>query len=86
MASPLTVRLDDEIRERISRIARRKRVSTSDAIREAIEAWVLGEETNASPYEAVADLMGSVQGGDPNCSTDAGRKYAAFLKGRRSRQ
>ena len=40
MASPLTLRLDEKTRKRIVRIARRKQVSTSEVVRQAIEAWV----------------------------------------------
>jgi predicted transcriptional regulator len=39
MASPLTLRLDDKTRKRIARIARRKQLSTSEVVRQAIEAW-----------------------------------------------
>ncbi len=40
MASPLTLRVDEKTRKRIVRIARRKQVSTSEVVRQAIEAWV----------------------------------------------
>lgn len=85
MASPLTLRLDKETRQRIARIARRKRVSASQVIREAIEAWVERQESTGSPYEMVADLIGVVHGGNPKRSTETGRRLAELLKGRRRR-
>ena len=39
MASPLTFRLDAKTRQRIARLARHKRMSTSEVIRQAVAAW-----------------------------------------------
>ena len=57
MDSPVTLRLDKETRERIGRIAERKRVSASEVIREAIEAFVK-EHDVAAPYERAAERDG----------------------------
>jgi len=86
MASPLTLRLDEKTRKSIARIARRKQLSTSDAVREAIEAWVNRHEPIASPYEAVKDLIGVVHGGNPKGSVQTGRQFTKLLKQRRSRR
>jgi predicted DNA-binding protein len=85
MASPLTLRLDAKTRQRLERIARRKRLSTSEVVRQAIEAWADRQEPITSPYEAVADLIGVVHGGKPNRSMKTGRRFAQLLKQRRSR-
>ena len=85
MESPLTLRLDEETRERIARAARRKNVSTSQVIREAIEAWIERQEATATPYEAVADLIGAVHGGNPKRSEQTGRQFERLLKKRRNR-
>ncbi|PYQ14247.1 MAG: hypothetical protein DMF80_13120 [Acidobacteria bacterium] len=85
MASPVTLRLDKETRLRIARIARRRRVSTSQVIREAIAALVGREESAASPYQVVADLIGVVHGGNPRLSKDMGRQLTDLLKRRRIR-
>ena len=85
MASPVTVRLDKKTRDRIARIARHRRVSASRVIREAIDAWVERPEVTGSPYEAVADLMGIVHGGNPSRSTDVGRAFKDLLIRRRTR-
>lgn len=61
MASPVTLRLDKDTRQRVARIARWRRVSVSAVIREAIETWV--EEPTVTPYELVADLIGVETGG-----------------------
>ncbi|HEV1996327.1 MAG TPA: ribbon-helix-helix protein, CopG family [Candidatus Acidoferrum sp.] len=83
MASPLTLRLDEKTRQRIARIARRKRLSTSEVIRRAIEAWAEHQEPVGSPFEVMADLIGVVRGGNPKRSEQTGRSLTKLLKGRR---
>jgi predicted transcriptional regulator len=74
MASPDTIRLDPKTRQRIARLARRKRLSTSEVVRQAIAAWADREEPFASPYEAMKDLIGVVHGGNPKRSKQTGRR------------
>ncbi len=83
MASPLTLRLDEETRRRIARIARRKQLSTSEVVRQAIEAWTERHEPIMSPYQVVTDLIGVVHGGNPRRSAHTGRRFAKLLKSRR---
>ena len=85
MASPLTLRLEKKTRLRIARIASRRQISTSEVIRQAIEAWVERQEPIAAPYEVMADLIGVVNGGNPNRSTETGRRFREILKGRGKR-
>jgi predicted DNA-binding protein len=86
MASPLTLRLNKKMRQRITRIARRKQLTTSEAIRQAIEDWATRQEPIHSPYEAIADLIGVAHGGDPGLSSQTGRRFTNLLKKRRSRR
>jgi predicted DNA-binding protein len=83
MASPMTLRVDKETRQRIARIAHRKQVSASEVIRQAIESWIEEQEPEGSPYEMVSDLIGVVRGGNPKRSAGAGRTLALLLKSRR---
>lgn len=85
MSSPLTLRLERKIRQRIARIASRRRISTSEVIRQAIEAWVERQEPIAAPYEAMADLIGVVNGGEPGRSAETGRRFRELLNSRRKR-
>ena len=85
MPSPLTLRLEKKTRQRIARIASRRQISTSEVIRQAIEAWVERQEPIAAPYEAMADLIGVVNGGNPQRSTEAGHRFREILKGRGKR-
>lgn len=77
MASQLNLRLDTKTRRRIARLARRKRLSTSEVIRQAIAAWADREEPVASPYEAMRDLIGVVRGGNPKRSEQTSRLFDA---------
>jgi hypothetical protein len=83
MDSPVTLRLDKETRERVVRIARHRRISASDAIREAIDKWIDAYEAEARPYEKVSDLIGVVQSGDTSRSEQTGRQFKQLLKNRR---
>jgi predicted DNA-binding protein len=84
VASPITLRLDPDLRQRVTRIARRKRTTTSNVLREAITTWVQREESAGSVYESIKDLIGIVHGGDPNLSTDMGKKFTQLLRARRN--
>ena len=86
MASPLTLRLDEKTRQRIARLARRKRLSTSEVVRRAIAAWADREEPVTSPYEVMKDLIGVVHGGNPKRSEQTGRRFAELLKRRRAQR
>jgi predicted DNA-binding protein len=85
MPSPVTLRVDKETRQRIARIARRKQVSASEVIRQAIETWIEEQEAG-SPYEMVSDLIGIVHGGNRKRSAGGGRQFVTLLKSRRSSQ
>ena len=82
MPSPVTLRLEKKTRQRIARIASRRQISTSEVIRQAIEAWVEQQEPIAAPYEAMADLIGIVNGGNPRRSAETGRRLREILKSR----
>lgn len=84
MPSPLTLRLDPELRRRIDSIAKRRKCSTSVVVREAIQSFVEKEDPPGSFYDAVKDLIGIVDGGDPKLSENTGRKFAEGLRARRA--
>ena len=67
----MTIRVDRTFRARLWAVAKRRRVSPSAAARLALEDWLLSEEGSAGarPYDAIADLIGSVRGGAPGRST-----------------
>ncbi|MCM3875245.1 MAG: ribbon-helix-helix protein, CopG family [Thermoanaerobaculia bacterium] len=88
MASAMALRLDDQTKRRIARLAARRGTTRSALVREAIAALVEKEERQAAvrPHDLVRDLLGSVRGGDPDRSTDVGKKVRRMLKSRRPRR
>ena len=78
----MTIRIDDQTRARVARAARRRGRTASEALRHLIDTWLEEEEAEGTPYERVADLIGSVEGpGD--LSENGGRRVADMLKARR---
>lgn len=77
----MTVRLDDRTRRRVSRVARRRKQPTSEAVREAIDAWLERHEGGARVFDLIADLAGCVEG-PRGLSAGGGRKVAALLRKR----
>jgi hypothetical protein len=80
----MTIRLERAFRSRLQVVAERRSLTPSAAARLALEGWLDSEERSASgrPYEEIADLVGSVHGGDRGRST-RGRGFIARLLSRR---
>jgi len=79
---PLSVRLDARTEALIGRLARKRRQTKSEVIRDAIGVLAKQEEKGAEkkrPYDLVAHLIGCVKGGPRNLSVDAGRKFHEML-------
>ena len=74
---PTSVRLDPRSEALVRRLARAKRLSKSEVIREAIRQFAdeLPEEGDAGPFQAMADLIGVARGGPRDLSR---RSSAAF--------
>ena len=86
MAAPISLRLDKEMRTRVERIARRRKVPASHILREAVSTWVEREEEGVSPYEAMKDLIGVARGnGLTDLSQNTGQRFAQLLDSRQRR-
>lgn len=78
----LNVRLDARTESLIRRLARKRRQTKSEVIRDAIGELAKREEKSGEkkrPYDLVAHLIGCVKGGPRNLSRDAGRKFHDML-------
>jgi Arc/MetJ-type ribon-helix-helix transcriptional regulator len=78
----LSVRLDAKTQSLLGRLARRRRQSKSEVIRDAIGVLAEQEEKGGEkkrPYDLVAHLIGCVKGGPRNLSVDSGRKFHDML-------
>jgi len=85
MEAPVTLRLDPETRRQIARVARRKGISKSEVIRQALHSWPEFADSSVSAYEQVADLIGVVQGGNPRRSEETGKQFRKILVAKRKR-
>lgn len=85
---PTSVRLDNRTRRLLGRLMRRKNMTQSEVIREAINTLARADAKSGdlSPYEAVEDLIGCVRGGPRNLSQDTGRKFTEMLLAEKERR
>ena len=87
---PLSVRLDAKTESLIGRLARKRRQTKSEVIRDAIGVLAKQEEKGAGkkrPYDLVAHLVGCVKGGPRDLSVNTGQKFRQMLleRGRKRR-
>ena len=71
-----TVRLPETLVADIEAESRRRKVSTSDVIRERLEGARRSTERRATSWEAIADVVGSVTG----LPADLSRRKKAYLE------
>lgn len=85
---PTSVRLDPDTERLLESLARQRSQTKSQVLREAIRGLAAvepGAPAGATPFERVADLVGSVTGGPPDLSERTGEKVSALLERRRGR-
>lgn len=82
---PVSVRLDAKTESLIGRLARKRRQTKSEVIRDAIGVLAKEEEKSRGkkrPYDLVAHLIGCVDSGGANLSQNTGEKFAKLLRER----
>jgi len=77
----ISVRLDEKTKRRLSRYAREQRVSQSEVVRRAINAYMNSDDTmdGVSLYDRMKDIIGSVRGGPTDLSENTGEKFRQIL-------
>ena len=77
----LTVRLDRRSQRALAALARRKGMSRSDVVREALAQYGAGAEPPASePYAAWLDVIGTVDLGARNPAQTTGEQFATLVR------
>ncbi|MFO7882399.1 MAG: ribbon-helix-helix domain-containing protein [Kosmotogaceae bacterium] len=71
-----SVRLDDELEEKVRSMAEKAKVSKSEIVREALTEYLEARETEERPYELGQDLFGRFGSGVGDLSTT----YKARIK------
>lgn len=85
----VSVRLDSATRSTLARMARKRRTTQSEIIREAIGALAAREDikpASTRPYDAMKHLIGCVRGLPPDLSEDTGRKVREILLRKQERR
>jgi hypothetical protein len=83
---PLSVRMDARTESLLGRLARKRRQTKSEVIRDAIGVLAKQEEKGTEkkrPYDLVAHLIGCVKGGPRDLSVRTGEKFRQMLVERR---
>jgi hypothetical protein len=83
---PLSVRLDASTERLVERLARKRRQTKSEVVRDAIGMLAQqekGSNEKKRPYDLIAHLIGCVSGGPPDLSVRTGEKFKQLLLGRR---
>lgn len=78
----VSVRLDAKTERLLLRLAKRRKLTKSEVIREALAALEQpgkADTRSQRPYDTVADLIGCVRGGPKHLSTQTGEKFRRFL-------
>jgi predicted DNA-binding protein len=83
---PFSIRLEPDMENTLTRLARRSNRAVSDVVREAIEQYVVSlepVEDAVRPYDRIAHLIGRVDSGGSTRSVDTGRQFTSLLQERR---
>ena len=83
MAAPMSIRLDDQTRRIIARLARARRRSQSEVIREAIDLLLERAPAARRPWDGWRDVIGIARSPSRNLSEHTGRRFAELLAARR---
>ena len=84
MGRMISVRVSERAHREVARLARATGRTESSVVREAIEAYVVGEP--ATPYESMQDVIGLVTDGPTDLSEKTGEKFRALLLSRAKRR
>jgi len=82
----MSIRLDDQTRRTIVRLARARRRSQSEVVREAIDALLERSPAARRPWDGWRDVVGIARSTSGTLSEHTGRKFAALLATRRRRR
>jgi hypothetical protein len=81
----VSVRLDEETRRLLNRIARTRRLSKSEVVRRGIQLVAQHDPSTqeADPYASIVHLIGRVHGGPPDLSEHTGARFRKMLAERK---
>ena len=81
---PFSVRLDQDVVNKLTRLAVQSHRRVSDVVREAVELYIANADGNreavVTPYDRMSHLVGRVDLGPGSRSEDTSRKAAAIVR------
>jgi predicted transcriptional regulator len=83
---PLSIRLEQDLVNSLTKIAVQSQRTVSDVVREALEQYVIDRpamEGTVTPYERLAHIIGRIDSGGARRSVGTGRAFTALLRERR---
>lgn len=84
-----SIRLSPQLEQLVTRLARKRKQTKSEVIRQALMTLTEHDRNGVSPptpYEAMQHLLGCATGGPPNLSTRSGEKFRSLLRRKRAVQ
>ena len=78
----LTVRLSPKTERELNALAKRRRLSRSDIVREAIARYEAGDREAGGPYAAWLDVIGTVSLGLRDPARTTGEQFTDVLRRR----
>lgn len=78
----LNIRLDEELERKLELIRRKKGLSKSALVKEALNQYIQDETSQLSAYELGKDLFDTQAGGNPDGSVDYKKELKAKLHGK----
>jgi predicted DNA-binding protein len=79
---PLTVRLTPKTERALNTLAKRRRQTRSDIVREAIEHYTAASDNDTgeqSPYHLWADVLGIIRTGAPTPKKTTGERFTDLV-------
>jgi len=78
----LNIRLDEEMERKLDLIRKKKGVSKTTLVKEALDKYIQGEIQLLSAYELGKDLFGTGEGGSPDGSVNYKKEIKSKLHGK----
>src|SRR5438094_5010425 len=82
-AMPMTVRLSARMERAVNALARRRRQTRSDVVRDALERYTAtngGDADRGRPYDAWLDVIGVVSAGARDRGRTTGEQFTAIVR------
>lgn len=85
-SNTISVRLDVDEQRLLQRVARRRKTSVSNVVREAVNLLAREEMQSIRPFDEIADLIGVVHDLPADLSEQTGEQFAEIVRQKAGRR